>query len=81
MTVANASAPALSRAINVDMTEPNVTAACAKHGASVSAIEPIASGGTRVVLTNITDADRMRMVFGAKVIQGVVTRARWPGRR
>lgn len=81
MTIADASAPALSRAINVDLAEPKVTASCAKHGAAISAIEALTSGGTRVVLKNITDADRMRMVFGAKVMQGVVTRARWPGRR
>jgi len=80
VTIADASAPALSRAINVGMAEPKVTAACAKHGAAVSAIEPLASGGTRVVLKNIIDADRMRTVFGNKVIKGLVTRARWPGR-
>lgn len=81
MTIADASAPALSRAINVDMSEPKVTAACAKHGAAVSAIEPITSGGTRVVLKNIIDADRMRSVFGAKVMHGLMTRTRRPGRR
>ncbi len=81
MTIENASTPALSRAINVNLSEPQVLATCEKHSASVSAIEPIASGGTRVVLKNIIDADRMRFVFGKKVMQGLTMRTRWPARR
>lgn len=76
-TVSAPVAAPVSRAINVSLTEAQVVAACAKHGAAISAIESLMSGGTRVVLQNIDDADRVRSVFAKKVISGNVVRARW----
>lgn len=64
----------MSRAINVRATEAEVTASCKRQGAVISAIEPLPSGGTRVVLTNIDAADKMRQVFGKKVLTGAVSR-------
>ncbi len=77
MSTVTPPAAAPSRAINVALSEAEVTAACTKHRAAISAMEPLMSGGTRVVLNNITDADRVRAVFGKKVIEGTVKRARW----
>jgi hypothetical protein len=70
-------APATSRAINVDAPHADVVAMCAKHKASVSTIEDLMSGGTRVVLMNGTDAAAIRKAFGKKVIAGEVVRTRW----
>lgn len=64
----------MSRAINVDAATADVVALCAKHGTTISAIEALVSGGTRVVLTNGTDAETMRKVFGRKVLTGEVRR-------
>ncbi|MBB5714332.1 hypothetical protein [Sphingomonas aerophila] len=64
----------MSRAINVNITEAEVLTACRKRGATISAIETLASGGTRVVLTNADAAETMKQAFGRKVIAGPVTR-------
>jgi hypothetical protein len=65
----------MSRAMNVNATEEEVLALCAKQGAVVSAIETLLSGGTRVVLSHPDSADVMRGVFGKKILHGVVRRA------
>ena len=64
----------MSRAINVNATKPEVEALCLKHKAPISAIETLASGGTRVVLTNSDAAATMVRVFGRKVLSGPVER-------
>lgn len=64
----------MSRALNVNATEAEVRRACAKHGATVSAIETLASGGTRVVLMNADATATMRNAFGRKVLTGEVRR-------
>ena len=64
----------MSRAINVDATHSQVVGACAKHGAAISAIEALASGGTRVVLMNADAASTMRQAFGRKVLTGETRR-------
>ncbi len=65
----------MSRAMNVNATEKEVLALCAKQGAVVSAIEALVSGGTRVVLSHPDGADAMRGVFGKKILEGAVRRA------
>ena len=65
----------MTRAINVQASVAEVTASCRKQGATISAIETLVSGGTRVVLTNMEGTDKMRGVFGRKVIAGEVRRA------
>jgi anti-sigma factor RsiW len=57
------------------MDEKNVRAACAKHGATISAIEALQSGGTRVVLMSSAAAETMRKAFGKRVLTGQVQRA------
>lgn len=67
----------MSRAMNVDASAADVTALCAKHRAGISAIEPLLSGGTRLVMLNGDDAETMRKAFGKKLIDGAVVRTRW----
>ncbi|WP_340316318.1 hypothetical protein [Rhizorhabdus argentea] len=64
----------MSRALNLDATLAHVTAMCTKHDATISVIEPLQSGGTRVVLLNANDAATISRAYGAKVMTGVVTR-------
>ncbi|WP_210359165.1 MULTISPECIES: hypothetical protein [Sphingomonas] len=66
--------PSVSRAINLAMDETDVRAGCTKHGAAISAIETLQSGGTRVVLMNGAAAETMRMAFGKRVLSGTVQR-------
>jgi hypothetical protein len=66
--------PSMSRAINVDATVAHVTDMCAKHSAPISVIEPLLSGGTRVVLLNAHDTAVVTRAYGAKVMSGPVTR-------
>jgi len=64
----------MSRAINVNASQADVLTTCKKHGAVVSAIEALASGGTRVVLMNADATATIRQAFGKKVISGDVRR-------
>lgn len=65
----------MSRAINVSIPEADVLKRCSEQGALISAIEPLASGGTRVVLTSAEGALKMKRNFGAKlIIEGKVLR-------
>lgn len=64
----------MSRAINVNATKADVQALCLKHKATISAIETLASGGTRVVLMNADAAATMTRAFGRKVLSGAVER-------
>jgi hypothetical protein len=64
----------MSRAINVDATPAHVADMCAKHAATISVIEPLQSGGTRVVLLNTHDTAVITRAYGNKVLTGVVKR-------
>ena len=64
----------MSRALNVDATPSHVTDMCAKHAAIISVIEPLQSGGTRVVLLNAHDTAVIARAYGNKVLKGTVTR-------
>jgi len=64
----------MSRALNVDATVAHVTDMCAKHSAAISTIEPLQSGGTRVVLLNAVAAATVGRAYGNKVMSGAVTR-------
>lgn len=64
----------MSRAININATKDHVIATCAKRKVAISAIEALASGGTRVVLNNIVDTALVAKAYGSKVIAGAVTR-------
>lgn len=64
----------MSRALNLAATEADVTMRCAKLNASITSIETLHSGGTRVVLKNALDAVAVAKSYGAKVLAGAVTR-------
>ena len=64
----------MSRVINVNASQAEVLKSCATHGATVSAIESLASGGTRVVLMNPTATATMKAAFGRKLLTGDVRR-------
>lgn len=64
----------MSRAINLDATPAHVTDMCAKHAAKISVIEPLQSGGTRVVLLNAHDTAIITHAYGNKVMTGIVKR-------
>ena len=64
----------MSRAININAAQDHVVATCAKQNVPISAIEALHSGGTRVVMNNITDTAIIAKAYGSKVIQGPVTR-------
>jgi hypothetical protein len=64
----------MSRAINLDVPQADVTAMCTRHNLTISAIEPLQDGGTRVVLTNMDAAAVIARVFEAKIITGAVRR-------
>lgn len=53
----------MSRAMNVNLKEADVLAACTKQGVTVSASEPLPAGGTRVVLASSEGAEAMRAIF------------------
>lgn len=64
----------MSRALNINSTEADITAACQAAGIGISTIERLVSGGTRVVLNNAFDAAVIAKTFKAKLLQGPVTR-------
>lgn len=64
-----------SRAINIDADRAHVLATCRAKKASISAVEDLPSGGTRVVLMNGDDAAVVRRAYGKKVIAGPVARS------
>ena len=40
----------MSRTLHVSLSEGEVTESCRKHAVAISAIEPLVSGGTRLVV-------------------------------
>lgn len=64
----------MSRAINIDATKSEVLSVCARHRAVVTAIETLASGGTRVVLRSADAKAAVEQAFGRKVLAGAVRR-------
>lgn len=71
----------MSRALNIDATVADVTVMSAKHGAVISAIEPLLPQGTHVVFMNSKDAATMAHVYGSRILSGAVKRAPWASRR
>ncbi len=65
----------MSRAINSTASVAEIQALCDKHAFRVSTIEPLLSGGSRVVLLDGRDADSLRAVLKTKVIVGQVSRS------
>ncbi len=72
-----AAATSTSRAMNVSIAQADVVSLCRKHGAAISAIETLHTGGTHVVMLNGDGADTMRKAFGKKLLTGAVVRTPW----
>lgn len=64
----------MSRAFCVTLHIDDVMTACAKNNATISTVEPLHTGGTRVVLINSHDAAVMGRVFAGKLITGNIVR-------
>jgi hypothetical protein len=68
-------APTPSRVLHVDATPDIVAQLCAQHGLGISTIEPLQSGGTRVVLNSSDSAENLRRRMKNKLIDGRVVRS------
>jgi hypothetical protein len=64
----------MSRALNINATPEHVTATCARRKVTISAIEKLNAGGTRVVMMNADDTAVIAKAYGSKVIAGPVAR-------
>jgi hypothetical protein len=71
----------MTRAINLAMPETDVKAQCAECGVSISAIEPLQSGGTHLVCTTSAGADEIRLRLQDHIINGIVRRFPFYGAR
>lgn len=65
----------MSRATSIDAPVEQVADYCAKQGLGISVIEPLISGGTRVVLSNMDDAEVVRRGMKARLISAPVVRS------
>jgi len=64
----------MSRAMNTSLNEARVRALCEKSGVSISALEVLPSGGTRLVCTREEGAEEMRVLLKGSMIEGRVPR-------
>lgn len=67
----------MSRAMNLALPEAEVKRLCQEQGVSISAIEPLRSGGKRLICTTGVGAEEMRLRLRGHVIDGEVTRHRF----
>lgn len=67
----------MTRALLLSMGAGEAMAGCLRENVGVSSIEPLASGGVRLVCMSSDGAARMRIVFDAKLIHGEVVRERF----
>jgi len=67
----------MTRAMNLHLSQAYVQRQCMKSGISISAMEPLPSGGTHLVCTTLEDAIAFRSKFAEYVIQGPVSRFRF----
>jgi hypothetical protein len=65
----------MSRAIHIDAIDADIIAKCKSLGVAISAIERLASGGTRVVLNSSIGAASIRKAYKESLLVGPVTRA------
>lgn len=64
----------MSRALNLSVSPADVTAMCARRDVTISAIEALPDGGTRVVLMSADATAVIAGAFKTKIIQGDVRR-------
>lgn len=67
--------PKITRAMNVSLDEQQVLSLCQANSLRISAIEPLISGGTHLVLVTIEEADQARYVMREAIVTGRVKRA------
>lgn len=67
----------MSRAMNISLPEDEVKRLCLLQGVSISAIEPLQSGGTRLVCTSGSGAEEMRLRLRDHLIDGNLLRYRF----
>jgi hypothetical protein len=60
----------MSRAIDLTLTEEEVTRLCEAAGVAISAIEPLVRSGTHLVCSTSDGAAKMRRLHGALILQG-----------
>lgn len=58
----------MSRVLSIQATEAELVAMCAKLGIGVSVIEPLMSGGTRIVLDNAEGTASLRRAMAKLII-------------
>ena len=68
-------ARSVSRVLHLGATVQVVTDLCIQHAVSISSIEPLASGGTRLVLNTADDAEKLRRQMKGHLIDGPVVRS------
>jgi len=66
----------MSRCINLQLSEAEVRKHCTQHGVSVSVIEPLTSGGVRLVCASGDGAEQIRLGLRTKIIAGEIIRTR-----
>ena len=66
----------MSRAVNIGLAESELIAICRAAHIGVSAIEPLKSGGTRLVCMTREGADEIRRRLAGNIIDGDVDRYR-----
>ena len=67
----------MSRVLLLALDEGQVVAACLREEVGISTIEPLASGGVRLVCMSSDGAARMTRKLKQHLIDGVVTRERF----
>lgn len=64
----------MSRALNLNASEAEVLASCARANAPITQIETLVSGGTRVVFKNGDDAAAIGRLYKGKIITDRISR-------
>lgn len=65
----------MSRVLNLRATEGELAALCVKLGIGVSVMEPLLSGGTRIVLDNMEGTESLRRAMAKNLLKGPVKRS------
>ncbi|HUD94453.1 hypothetical protein [Sphingobium sp.] len=65
----------MSRVLHASVTPDVLTDLCSKNALRISTLEPLTSGGTRIVMLDGRDADMLRGLLRGKLIEGPVTRS------
>jgi len=65
----------MSRVLNLSIDMAETTSLCGKHSIGISTIEPLDSGGTRIVLMSSDGAVKLTRIARAHLISGPVTRS------